>query len=98
MLNPAFGLNTADFPQKIEGLAFGNDVTVNGVLEHTLWVGNDNDFEPAAPSNLYVFGIAAADLPGFQAQTIASAPEPASFALLGAGFAAAVLARRSRRR
>ena len=31
-------------PAKIEGLAFGPDVQVNGVSTHTLWVANDNDF------------------------------------------------------
>ena len=95
MLNPSFGLNNADFPQKIESLAFGQDMNVNGVLEHTLWVSNDNDFETSAPSNFYVFGIPAADLRGYQAQSIT--PEPASLALFAVGLAAICLGRRRRR-
>lgn len=84
MLDPKFGLKDANFPQKIEGLAFGDDVVINGVLYHTLWVGHDNDFDPTAPSNLFVFGIAASDLPGYQAQLLT--PEPATFALGAAGI------------
>lgn len=31
-------------PSKIEGIAFGQDVVINGVTKHTLFVANDNDF------------------------------------------------------
>ena len=44
----ANGIASANIPSKIEGLAFGDNVTVNGVLTHTLWVSNDNDFVPAS--------------------------------------------------
>ena len=31
-------------PSKIEGIAFGPDVVIDGVTKHTLFVANDNDF------------------------------------------------------
>jgi hypothetical protein len=96
MLNPAYGLNNADFPQKIESIAFGPDITLNGSTEHTIWVGNDNDFDPTAPNNLYVFGFTNTDLPGYQAQPVTATPEPASIALLALGGALVCL-RRSRK-
>ena len=40
------GLTAAQVPAKIESLAFGQDVTLNGALLHTLFVGVDNDFVP----------------------------------------------------
>jgi hypothetical protein len=90
LLDPAYGLKTADFPQKIEGVAFGDDIVLNGVTEHTLWITNDNDFDPGTPNNFYVFGIDPADLPNYQAQ--AFAPEPQSLALLAAGLGLLALA------
>ena len=65
-------------------MAFGEDVVVNGVLEHTLWVTNDNDFTTSETSNFYVFGIPTSDLAEYQAQAIV--PEPQSVALLCLGF------------
>ena len=38
------GINSLLIPSKIEGVAFGPDVTVNGARKHTLFVANDNDF------------------------------------------------------
>jgi hypothetical protein len=38
------GINPYFIPSKIEGLAFGQDVTINGELKHTLYITNDNDF------------------------------------------------------
>lgn len=60
-------------PSKIESLAFGPDVSVNGAMRHTLIIGNDNDFLPdvAGPNLFYVFSFADADLPGFVPQTVA---------------------------
>ena len=40
----AAGLDSYFIPSKIEGLAFGEDLTINGELMHTLYVVNDNDF------------------------------------------------------
>jgi hypothetical protein len=88
LLNPAFGLNNADFPAKIEGMAFGEDVVVNGALEHTLWVTNDNDFATNETSNFYVFGIPASDLPDYQAQAIVPEPQSVGLLCLGLGVVA----------
>jgi uncharacterized repeat protein (TIGR01451 family) len=61
----ANGVATTQIPAKIEGLAFGPDVQVGGVTEHTLFLGNDNDFVPAiaGPNRWFVFGFTDADLP-----------------------------------
>jgi hypothetical protein len=99
----ALGLNgiSADLvPAKIEGLAFGDDVVVNGVTEHTLYVSNDNDFLPtqvvngvtvANTNNIYVFGFTDADLAkygaSFTPQQVAAIPEPSTWAMMLAGFA-----------
>jgi Esterase-like activity of phytase len=40
----AAGIDSYFIPSKLEGLAFGQDVVVNGVTRHTLYVANDNDF------------------------------------------------------
>lgn len=40
----ASGINAYFIPSKIEGIAFGQDVEVDGVTKHTLFVANDNDF------------------------------------------------------
>jgi uncharacterized repeat protein (TIGR01451 family) len=60
----ANGITSTQIPAKIEGLAFGQDVVVNGVVTHTLYVGNDNDFVPdvAGPSRWFVFGFTDAEL------------------------------------
>ncbi len=88
-------------PSKIEGLAIGQDITVNGVLNHTLWVANDNDFVPgtAGPNRFYVFGFTDADLKGssFAPQVVSSVPEPtASAGLIMLGFGAFWLKRKSK--
>ncbi|WP_075792217.1 esterase-like activity of phytase family protein [Massilia putida] len=89
----ANGIAPAQVPAKIEGLAFGADVVDNGVLMHTLYVANDNDFVPASAGDnkFYVFGISDADLSKvgatFTAQQIqADVPEPSSIALVVAGL------------
>jgi len=38
------GVNALLIPSKIEGIAFGQDVVVNGETKHTLVIANDNDF------------------------------------------------------
>ena len=79
-----------EVPAKIEGLAFGQDVTVAGTVEHTLYVSNDNDFlsqVPLAdgtvvdnPNQFLVFGFTDADLAkfgvtDFDPQDVAAVPE-----------------------
>ena len=85
----ANGVPTSQIPAKIEGLAFGQDVMLNGVLTHTLYVANDNDFVPgtAGGNQFFVFGFTDADLPGYLAQQLsATVPEPASWAMMVVGF------------
>jgi hypothetical protein len=59
MLNPAFGLAGASFPEKIEGITFGPDLPDG---RHTLVITNDNDFIPGNPNIFFVFAVDAADL------------------------------------
>jgi len=40
----AAGISPFFIPSKIEGVAFGQDVVINGEHRHTLYVANDNDF------------------------------------------------------
>src|SRR5262249_48908734 len=54
LLDPAFGLVGATFPEKIEGLAFGPDLQGG---RHVLVVTNDNDFVPTQPNRFLVFAI-----------------------------------------
>ena len=93
----ANAIASTDIPAKIEGLAFGDDVFVNGVRNHTLWIANDNDFVPglAGPNIFYVIGVTDADLAGslFVPQSV---PEPATLAILGFGLAGLGFARRRR--
>ncbi|MGK2914969.1 MAG: esterase-like activity of phytase family protein [Porticoccaceae bacterium] len=67
LLDPAFGLAGATFPEKIEGLAFGPDLPDG---RHLLIVTNDNDFDPTQNSQLFAFAIDHADLVGYQAQQV----------------------------
>ncbi len=88
----ANGFTKATIPAKIEGLAFGQDVVVDGVTTHTLFVANDNDFLPTYqgtpnPNQFFVIGFTDADLPRFESQQFsASVPEPTSWALMIGGF------------
>lgn len=77
----AYGYKPTDIPAKLEGLAFGPDVTVGGVKKHTLFIANDNDFlatvtdtnHPtgmANPNRFFVFSVSAADLPNYVAQRL----------------------------
>ena len=98
----AYGIPANQIPAKIEGIAFGQDVTdARGNVLHTLYIANDNDFDPAGSgtNQFYVFGFTNADLPNFTPQAFAAAvPEPSSWAMMLVGFAAvgAVLRTRSR--
>ena len=66
----AAGLATTQIPAKLEGMAFGEDVVVGGVVKHTLYVANDNDFLPTTPGGLanpnqwFVFAFDESDLAG----------------------------------
>ncbi len=86
----ALGVKASEIPSKIEGIAFGRDVIdANGDLLHTLYIANDNDFDPASSgqNQFYVFGFTDADLPDFTPQGFTSAvPEPATWAFLLGGF------------
>ena len=97
----ANGIPPSEVPAKIEGLAFGQDVTVDGEVEHTLYVSNDNDFlsqVPLAdgtlvdnPNQFFVFGFTDADLAKFgvekfDPQEVASVPEPSTWAMMIFGF------------
>ena len=96
----AAGIPTSQIPSKIEGLAFGQDVTYSGTLLHTLFIANDNDFVPnvAGQNQFYVFGFTDADLPGFVAQQLTGAvPEPATWAMMLFGFAGIGAAARRRK-
>jgi len=94
----AAGVPADQIPAKIEGITFGQDVNVNGTVTHTLFVADDNDFSPdvAGPNHFYVFGFTDRDLPGFVAQSIAAVPEPGTWAMMLAGFAAVGTALRRR--
>ena len=108
-------LNAAGFkddmiPAKLEGLAFGEDVLVAGVLKHTLYLANDNDFfdkvllsdkktSVTYDNQFFVFGFDSADLGGsaFVPQQIAAIPEPQTSALLAGGLGVIGLVARKRR-
>lgn len=89
----ANGISNDMIPAKLEGMAFGQDVQVNGVLTHTLYVGNDNDFLGSFegvdnPNQWYVFGFTDADLGGsaFVNQQFLSGPsavpEPSTYGVI----------------
>ncbi|MDZ8221558.1 MULTISPECIES: esterase-like activity of phytase family protein [unclassified Nostoc] len=77
-----YGIKKEDIPAKLEGLAFGEDVVVNGVEKHTLFIANDNDFLGTLapdtnhstsvdnPNKFFVFAVDSIDLPGFVPQKI----------------------------
>jgi hypothetical protein len=66
------GVNLSDIPAKIEGVASGPDIKMDGKTIHTLWIANDNDFlsqtadVPPEPNDndFFVFGFTDADLKG----------------------------------
>ena len=63
-----------------------------GVLTHTLFVANDNDFVPAVAGDnkFYVVGVTDADLASigatFTAQQISPVPEPSTYLMLLVGL------------
>ena len=86
-LNPVYGLAGPDFPEKLEGLAFGPDLTDGRRL---LMVTSDNDFFATQPTRFFAFAIDGGDLPGFQAQSII--PEPGAWLLFSSGLVMVMVA------
>jgi hypothetical protein len=83
----ALGIAAKDIPAKLEGMAFGPDLLVDGAYRHTLFISNDNDFigtvtdstHPAGadnPNTFLVFAIDAADLRGYVRQEIRGLHKP----------------------
>jgi Esterase-like activity of phytase len=58
------GILDSLIPAKLEGIAFGADINDAGVVKHTLYLANDNDFVPAiaGPNKIFVFAFTDADL------------------------------------
>jgi Esterase-like activity of phytase/PEP-CTERM motif len=88
----SFGLSDTQIPAKLEGMAFGEDIVDNGVLYHTLYVANDNDFvqDVAGSNQFFVFRFTDDDLgklnlDAYAPQEIAQVPEPGSLGLLAGG-------------
>ena len=42
----AAGIEKRLVPSKLEGLTFGQDVVIENITKHTLYISNDNDFLP----------------------------------------------------
>ncbi len=100
------GYTEAQIPAKLEGIAFGQDITINGVTKHTLYLANDNDFlgkvTPSGGSvasqydnQFFVFAYDGNDL--VQQNLAAAVPEPSSYAMLLAGLGALGFIARRRR-
>ncbi len=70
LLDPAFNLVGATFPEKIEGLAFGPDLPDGRRL---LVVTTDNDFVVTNDTLFWAFAIERTTLPTFAAQTLSPA-------------------------
>lgn len=102
----AAGYAPNQIPAKLEGATFGQDIIENGVVRHTLYVSNDNDFSTVAGDNkIFVFGFTDADLqqikPGatLQLQDVAAVPEAGTWSMAAMGLALlAVMRRRQVRR
>ncbi len=53
----AHGIASIDIPAKLEGVALGPDVVVDGTTKHTIFVANDNDFIPTVTDSNHPAGI-----------------------------------------
>ena len=87
----ANGFSDANIPAKLEGLAFGEDISLTNLVYHTLYITNDNDFAAASGDNqFFVFGITDADLATFGAdivqQQISAVPLPPSIVFMFSGL------------
>ncbi len=90
LLDAQFGLAGADFPEKIEGLAFG-PLLPDGRLP--LLVTSDNDFLPDKPSLFYAFALDPSDL-NYVPQIVV--PLPGSLLLLASGLVGLTVRKRYR--
>ncbi|MBX3617825.1 esterase-like activity of phytase family protein [Nitrosomonas sp.] len=85
----ANGITDAEIPAKLEGAAFGDDVTVGVDTYHTLILTNDNDFAAIAGDNKFlVIGFKDTDLGGstYLPQVVSAVPEPQTYAILLVGL------------
>jgi hypothetical protein len=51
------GFPDFDVPAKLEGLAFGQDIVIDGAIKHTLYVSTDNDYLAAVPNKNHPTGV-----------------------------------------
>jgi hypothetical protein len=71
----AKGIPSDQIAAKLEGVAFGQQIDINGVKKQTLYIANDNDFLASVggidnPNTFFVFTFDASDLPNFVAQDL----------------------------
>lgn len=77
----SYGIAAQDLPAKIEGISFGQDITIGSSTKHTLFIANDNDFLSRItdskhtagidnPNQFFVFAFDDAELPGLVKQRI----------------------------
>jgi hypothetical protein len=71
----ASGITSTYVPAKLDSVAFGPDIVIDGFIKHTLFIANDNDFLPTFnginnPNQFFVFSIDESDLNSFSPQKI----------------------------
>lgn len=78
----------------MEGLAFGQAITDNGQLFHTLYLANDNDFDAntSGTNRFYVFAIADNTL-NYPPQQFTTVPQPTSAWLFISGLIGLIVRR-----
>ncbi len=72
MLDPSFGLKSAEFPEKIEALSFGPTLADGSVI---LYIVSDNDFRTDQDTHFWAFSLSASVIPGYTTQNF-SPPSP----------------------